>query len=67
MASDSAGPRDSPFYDVAGSLASVPARQGAGVVMHRLPAAPWGEQCGAASTGGSPVSAFRDLRWIQFI
>lgn len=51
------GRRDSPFYDVAGSLLSVPARQHVGVVMHRLPAAPWGEQRGAASTGGSHTGA----------
>lgn len=50
---------------MAGSLVPAPARQYAGVIMHPLPAAPWGEQCGAASTGGSHTGVFRDLRWIR--
>lgn len=55
-----AGQRESPFYDVEGSLFSEPARQSAGAVMHRLPAAPRGEQCGVASTGGSHMSGVLD-------
>lgn len=43
-------------------VSSLPARQHAGVVVQRLPAAPWGERRGTASTGGSHAG---DLSWIH--